>query len=189
MAIAARQPQREGCCVIRLQYWRGARLLNDSHRAGRTIRSGDGVAIPIGFPAHVKENAVALALTLTPQSCRHWMQRTAANIAYQRRLTVASLHGRVRQLQPRWARRSKFRSSSEGDNQGGMPVVRAASLISDQPCAVLKRNVGDPPQSALAAFRSGGQKSYVILSNPRNYHYSKIVRTAHFTGPRWPFDD
>jgi diketogulonate reductase-like aldo/keto reductase len=33
-----------------------------------TIRSGDVIAIPeSGSPAHVKENAVALALTLTPQ--------------------------------------------------------------------------------------------------------------------------
>src|SRR5262249_20220928 len=33
-----------------------------------TIRSGDVIAIPeSGSPVHVKENAVALALTLTPQ--------------------------------------------------------------------------------------------------------------------------
>jgi diketogulonate reductase-like aldo/keto reductase len=61
----------------------GARLLRDTTLAhigaargcsaaavalAWTIRSGDVIAIPeSGSPAHVKENAVALALTLTPQ--------------------------------------------------------------------------------------------------------------------------
>jgi diketogulonate reductase-like aldo/keto reductase len=42
-----------------------------------TIRSGNVIAVPeSGFVAHVKENAVALPLTLTPQEIfKHWMQR------------------------------------------------------------------------------------------------------------------
>jgi len=42
-----------------------------------TIRSGHVISIPeSGSVAHVKENAVALSLTLTPWSFRHWMGRT-----------------------------------------------------------------------------------------------------------------
>jgi diketogulonate reductase-like aldo/keto reductase len=42
-----------------------------------TIRSGNVIAIPeSGSPAHVKENAVALALTFTRKSFKHWMPRT-----------------------------------------------------------------------------------------------------------------
>ena len=41
------------------------------------IRSGKVIAIPeSGTPAHVKENAVALSLTLTPQEgLRRWIRR------------------------------------------------------------------------------------------------------------------
>ena len=41
-----------------------------------TIRSGKVIAIPeSGSVAHVRENAVALSLTLTPEELRHSMQR------------------------------------------------------------------------------------------------------------------
>src|SRR5262249_18205858 len=41
-----------------------------------TIRSGTVIAMTeSGLAAHVKENAVALALTLISQELRHWMQR------------------------------------------------------------------------------------------------------------------
>src|SRR5262249_39026294 len=56
-----------GCCVIpRLQLL--AQRAVARQQPAWTIRSGDVIAIPeSGSPAHVKKNAVALSLPLTPQ--------------------------------------------------------------------------------------------------------------------------
>jgi hypothetical protein len=59
-----------------------------------SIRSDSVIAIPeSGSVAHMKENAVALSLTLTPRSCKHWMRRIrqAVRLRISSSCSVASL--------------------------------------------------------------------------------------------------
>jgi len=58
-----RIPQGDRCATNQVPYSTAAAVA-----LAWTIRSGNVIAIPeSGSPAHVKENAVALALRLTPQ--------------------------------------------------------------------------------------------------------------------------
>src|SRR5262249_37611260 len=95
-----------------------------------TIRSGNVIAIPeSGSPAHVRENAVALALTLT-RSFKHWMRRTrAANVLHHRRLIDRRTGSRSRT-------RKRQRCSARPRRIGA--DSRCGSLRFEIPCLLVK---------------------------------------------------